>query len=297
MARYTVELGTLMENEQSAAVINKALSSYPIYAPEKPHPLIPTREELNKRFINRFYYKEIGFETFGRFAHELEIAMTDRMPLVNEVLKTIEIMANIKDPFGNVDMEETFRQTSENDDTTQGTSSLTQAGSSTATQNGTSNVTNTGSSSVTAQTTEEGTSSTTSNSKHVKSDTPQNSLTIGAEGIDTVKHASEAEWNKDINSGESGSNTTAETGTETSDTSTGETSNIEENNSQSEQSGTSNVISNSKRIMEYVHKKIGNQGVTTYARDMNEFRTSIIDVIDQYLFRHSSITDLFMFLL
>ena len=80
--RYTEVLINLMENEQTKPLINNALSTYPLYVSTSQHEygipnIIPTREELNKKILNYYKYREIGFETVGRFLDELEISMNE----------------------------------------------------------------------------------------------------------------------------------------------------------------------------------------------------------------------------
>lgn len=181
-ARYTEYLRDLMLNEQTRPLLDKALSTYPLYTPQKTRDLIPTREELNKRILDHFKYREIGFETVGRFLDELEITMREIMPYYNERFKTIEVMADIENPFDSVDMVETFKQT------TRGTASNT----------GSSENTNAGTSKTTQQ----------NNAKTVDSDTPQDSLNIGSKGIDSVDYASQAGWSENVADSETEHNDT-----------------------------------------------------------------------------------------
>ena len=58
-------------------------------------------------------------------------------------------------------------------------------------------------------------------------------------------------------------------------------------------SGTSETNTESTDTVEHTYTKIGNQGVNTYAHDMNEFRTSIIDVVNEII-NDKRINDLFM---
>lgn len=330
MAKYTVEVRTLMENQEAMAAIRAAFDACHIYQPAKPHALIPTQEDFIQRFLKRYKYREIGCETFGEWVDRLEIEIGDKMPLVNEILRTVETMANIDDIFGNVDIEETFEQTVQDDSTTQGNTSNTQSGAASQsgtnsqtdnlTQNGTSTMENNGTqddeSSSTSKVVGSGNDNTTNNQtvngKHVKSDTPQSALSITAQDIDGLTYASEAQWDKDTTNGTTATESTTTTDTEdagtskrtTSETATGETSNTEqrtaqgttasETTTQNTEAGTSNIVATSTKVLSYVHKKVGNQGVNTYAHDMKEFRTAIIDPLDVYLFKNEDIEQLFM---
>lgn len=232
-----------------------------MYENEKTFDLIPTREQLNEKLINHYKYREIGFETVGRFADELKITMNEIMPRYNELFKTVVIMSEIKDPFGNVDFTETFEQESESTSKSDGKNT----GSSS--ENSSNNSTDTGTSE----------SSSTSNGKNVKADTPQDKISIGTKDIDSVDYASEANWNEDISNVEgSSSNTSSSSGTHS-------------RSSEDISEGSSESAGKVKHTL----RKVGNQGVNTYAHDMNEFRTSIIDVVEQII-NDSRLSELFI---
>ncbi len=175
-ARYTEYLKDLMDNEHTMAALNEALSTYPLYEPkDKKYDLIPTREELNKKILNHYKYREIGFETPGRFLDELKITMEEIMPYYNELFKTIEIMANIENPFDTVDMVEEFEQTTKGNNKNNGITNSVGKGTSKNNQK--------------------------TNGKTIDSDTPQDSLQIGTKNIDQVDYASNAGWNENIAEG------------------------------------------------------------------------------------------------
>ncbi len=281
MAEYTITLRRMMETEEGKELLNLALSTYPLYAPKKLYDMIPTREELNQKLLNRYKYREIGFDTTGRFLDELEISMCEIMPRYNELFKTVEIMADLPNPFDNVDVTETFEQTSSNTATSEGSTNTTDT--TTGTQNGTNTSERTG----TDEDSTSGTGSQTSNGKRLDSDTPQDSLSIGTKNIDSVNYASSANWNEDIVENE----TSSESSRTSSENITGTTEN--ETSSTSTGTGSSNTLSESSGTLSHTFTKKGNQGVNTYAHDMNEFRTSIIDIIGQIL-EDPRITELFM---
>lgn len=244
-ARYTEYLYNLMNNPSVKEGLNKALSTYPLHTPKNVQDLIPTRDELNERILNHYKYREIGFETVGRFLDELEITMKEIMPYYNERFKTIEVMAEIENPFDTVDLVETFEQESFNSSSNQNEDSRTD--SSETERSGTSN----------------SSFDNTSNTKSIDSDTPGNSLSIGSKDIDSVNYASNANWSEGINSGsdEKSVNDTSKTDTSSSGSSSGS----------SESSGT----------VKHTFTKKGAQGVTTFGHDMIEFRDSIIDVMNE----------------
>ena len=312
-AKYTVVLKALMDNPEAKAKLDLALSKYPLYEPPKAYDMVPGRQEINKRLLNHYKYREIGFETVGRFLDELEITMDEIMPYYNEMLKTVVTMADLPNPFDNVDFIETFEQERSDTTTSEGntTQNATANGTATTHQTGTTEDSKTGStkdqgtSNTNTEGTENGTTTNTqtTNGKNVDVDTPQGVLSIDTENINNVDKASMAKWNQEKQkaSGSNNTSTTGSTETETtnnqttSETSTGST----EGNTESETStttneaGTSNLNTESSGITKHTFKKVGNQGVNTYAHDMNEFRTSIIDVIDQMI-NDTRIQELFM---
>ena len=260
-AKYTVLLKTLMDNEQAFEELQKSLSTYPIYTPEKLVDMIPTREELNQKLLNHYKYREIGFETTGRFFDELKITKCEIMPHYNELFKSVEIMHDLPSPFDNVDVTETFEETKTGtaNSNVKSTSELSGNDETSSTASGTS------------------TDNSTNNSKSVKSNTPQNLLGIGTEGINSVNYADEVSWNQSTNNNTSESSTTSSTNSNSSSSGETETTGTNEN----------------EETTKHTFKKVGNQGVNTYAHDMNEFRTSIIDVVNQII-TDERIEDLFM---
>lgn len=231
--KYSVVLKTILDTPEGSEAIEKALSTYPLYTPDKHYDMVPNREQLNQRLLNHYKYKEIGFETVGRFLDELEITMNEIMPYYNEMLKTVVTMAELPSPFDNVDVVEKVEETR------------------TSNSESTRNDSNSGSVKSEAD------------NKRVHTDTPQNQLSTPAKDIDTINYASDVEWNADnSNQTTEGASQGRTTGSDTS-------------------------------TFTHTYTKTGNQGVNTYAHDMNEFRTSIIDVVDQLINDHR-IVELFM---
>lgn len=230
-AQYTVVLKSIMDNPESRKALDIALSDYPLY--EK-----VSREELNKKILNHYKYREIGSETVGRFLDEFRTTMHEIMPYYNQLYKSQDIMDNIEDPFGNVDIEEKFEEK------TTGIGESTSASSSNTISN-------------TESDTETNTK-ITNNSKNVKSSEPQSQLNIAAKDIDTLEHADESTWDQNINDSES----------KTTDTANSSSENTSSGNSTNTTSGT--------RTTTYTKK--GNQGVNTYAHDMIELRETFLNI-------------------
>ena len=284
-AKYTEVLKNLMDNEQTKKALDKAMSTYPLYEQKEQSvsglSYIPTREELNKKILNNYKYREIGFETVGRFLDELEIALCEIMPYYNQMFQTVETMNVIEDIFGNIDITETYEETQESSAESSGQSQSTNEDSSKSTNK--SNSKNTNESSDTTES-----SSTTSNDdKKVHSDTPQGQLNITAKNIENIPYADSVEWNKS-NSNNNGSSSHSTLGESSEDTS-GESST--ESSGTAVTSGT-NESSGLVKTKHTLHKK-GNQGVNTYAHDMTEFRGTILN-IEQQLINDERLSELFM---
>ena len=192
--KYTEVLLNLMENEQIMPLINRALSTYPMYVSASDHTyipnIIPTRAELNQAILNYYKYREIGFETIGRFLDELEISMKEIMPYYNQLMFTQDQDYNI---IYNVDYVRDTTRNLESDSEGSGTSNTESTDSSTASSEG------------------------DVYSKNVHSETPQNSLGIGNTDINDVSYADDATWNHDTTENSTSTSGTAEsTGSSTS---------------------------------------------------------------------------------
>ena len=282
-ADYTIVLKTLLDDPESKVLIDKALSTYPLYtAKNEPNfTKILNREELNKKILDHFKYREIGSPTFGRFLDELEIAMNEIMPYYNQKFCSEDIINGLEDIFGNLDVTEEFEQetTGTSTDNTTLTGSDSQEHSETST---------TGSEvSSTSSDTSETNTTMNSDGKHVKTDTPQSQISVPAQNMDSITHASEVNWNKD-NSTSKATNTgtaSSESSSETSETKSGTISGTK--NETTENNGT--TAGTTKHTL---HRK-GNQGVNTYAHDMLEFRSLFMNIV-QEIINDKRIQELFM---
>lgn len=262
-SQYSVVLKTLMDDERVMPLITKALSTYPMYEPKNPalYTVIPTRDELNKKLLNFYKYREIGFETVGRFLDELEIAMCEIMPYYNQLMSSEDMMNGISDIFGNIDITESYEETSSGTQT--GTAQSSSSSEALSEQNAT----------TTSHTSMDGTNT----SKNIESQTPANELSITAADIDTVDYADKAAWKKDTN-------TATSDGT---DTSSGDSS-----SSSNQESSSSSDVSTEGNISHTLTRK-GNQGVNTYAHDMLEFRELFLNIV-QRIINDKRIAELFM---
>ena len=155
-------------------ILDNKMSTYPLYKSTSKHEfgipnIIPTREELNKKILDYYKYREIGFETVGRFLDELEIALNEIMPYYNQLFFSADQDYNV---IYNVDYIRTIDRNKDN------TSVSRQNSTTSANQNTTT------------------TGNTTTYAKDISSDTPQSNISTANTDIDHVDYANNISWNK-----------------------------------------------------------------------------------------------------
>lgn len=255
--KYTVLLKTLLENEETKPLIQKALSTYPLYerkSTEEFRPsFIPTREQLNQKILNYYKYREIGFETVGRFIEELEISMNEIMPYYNDLLFSADQDFNI---IYNVD----YKRTTESNKKSESSS---EASADDTSENQT-------------KATDKTNMSSTMNDKghNISSKTPQGKLEIQSD-IDNVEYADEVGWNKNNSS----SNSNSEANNEATSTNTSKSTN------KASGKGAENEI-----VLETTK---GNFGVVSAQDLVSKYRETIIN-IEQLIINDKRIKELFM---
>ena len=273
--RYTVTLRDIMKSASTAEALQKALSTYPIYTPTSKNEyipnIIPTREDINKKLLDHYKYREIGFETVGRFLEELEISMCEIMPYYNQLMFTQDQDFNI---IYNVDYVRTTD--TDRDD------NKSQTGSDSNSASGTSGVNVASESHSTEVDDEESTS--TSHDKNVKSDTPQNDVSsVTAKNIDSVDYASEVEWHK-------GDTNITSDNTKTSDTSNSSTSSETTSTTGQSSYEASEILKGKEKSVETTK---GNFGVMATQDLIKKYREIILN-IEQMIINDERISELFM---
>lgn len=273
-AKYTVVLKSLLENEEIKGKIDDALSEYPIYTPKSKGEYIPvitpSREELNRKILDYYKYREIGFETVGRFLDELRIAMNEIMPHYNQLMFSQDQDFNI---IYNVDY---VRKTDTKRDGEQLATLLGENTGIVATDGE-------GTAKTTAEDNTVGSSISTHYTKNVKSGTPQDSLSITAKDIDRVDYADEATWNEDD----------ANDATTTKGTSEGvsETTTKQVVDSTSENRAETKGENKENELTEEIVK--GNYGQVSAQRLIMTYRQTILN-IEQMIINDRRIQELFM---
>lgn len=233
-ARYTEVLVNLISNPTSKQAIDKAMSTYPLYESKSTDNtygtayVIPTREQLNNKILNYYRWREIGFETFGRFLFELETALNEIMPYYNQLFYSADQDFN---PIYNVDYKRTIDR--DKNDETNGQQSSESSNESTA-----SDTTST-------------TATTNGNGKNVHSATPQGVLNISSNNIDSINYADDATWNKD-SSTQNGSTTGSSTASgESSSSGTSKVTGNESESTVETTKGNFGVVSAQDLIIKY----------------------------------------------
>ena len=94
MAEYTIELRDVVKNH------NIFDFKYPFYDPSK-------QPDFERKFINHFYFHEIGCETVDRFKHYLRDKMETVFPYYNELMRTTTIDYSVLD---NYNITETYKK-------------------------------------------------------------------------------------------------------------------------------------------------------------------------------------------
>lgn len=189
-AKYTEVLDNLLNNEEAKVAIDEAMATYPLYEQEEKarqygtayH--VPTRKELNNKILNYYRFREIGFETFGRFIFELKTALEEIMPKYNQLFYSADQDFN---PIYNVDYEKVIGR-----DRTDST---------------TSNSASTSSDETNAQ----------NNTKNIMSGTPQSELNVATKDIEQVTYADSASWNQSIDENKTTSNMAGNSSTDGSE--------------------------------------------------------------------------------
>lgn len=279
MSKYTVELREILEQG-----VDIGLKDYPIWAEDH-------RQELNTKIINHYKYREIGFETIGRFIDELNIKMHEIMPYYVDLYKTTLFEYN---PIHNVDYTEEYTTTKDStgnvSNTSEGTSETTGtvANSETGTSEGQGTVE--GSSQSTSESTSNGT--TNHKNKKVDIDTPQSHIDVD-NVLETYPYASNVsseqndETTTQANTGSATSQDSSTTNTQSHLTNEFES----ETNSNTETSNKSDTTTEQSETETHTKHLLGNYGMTSSQTLIKQERELIINIDMQII---AQLRDLFM---
>lgn len=69
------------------------------------------KQAFEQKVLDHYRFRQIGQETPGRWLHYFRTRMREIMPYYIQLYESQALMQSIDDPFGNVDVTETFEQT------------------------------------------------------------------------------------------------------------------------------------------------------------------------------------------
>lgn len=253
-SRVTVELGKLVESGFQLWDFD-----YPSYYKGE------EKTAFEKKVVEHYYFRQIGQETPQRFRHYFQARIREIMPYYLQLYKSQEIMDAIDDPFGNVDVTETVRQTTSGE----------RSGNASSENSNTMSAENSTSKTSNDVETFERDVDRTADATTRKLDTTQGEisnldkyLTEGEKHNETVTDGEKSERESDV----------TETGSETASSSASGEGSETHSESHSE-------------TLEYTSTKKGNQGVNTYAHDMRELRETFLNIDMQII---EELADLFL---
>lgn len=135
MANFTTTLRSICESEpnkrEDVEGIFKAYELSDYLTPAQIETLSKTnwsKDKLAKKIVDHYYFREIGFETYGNFKYHAKALMEETM---EEFLPLIYSRAIEYDPLVNVDYTETYRGSNTGSGSSNSTSKNTSEGSST----------------------------------------------------------------------------------------------------------------------------------------------------------------------
>ncbi len=261
MSKYTTELRYLIENN-----FDIGLKDYPIFDENY-------REPLNRKIINHYYFREIGFETAELFKRYLNNTMNEIMPYYNQLFKSELLEFN---PFYNVD--KTVTADKNNNSVSDFVGNI--SGKNTQTADTENTQTNNGKQQTTTAATSTGesvgNSTTTNKNKNVSSDTPQGFLSINSIENETYASAAEMGNAESINNSKATSNN-AENGI-TDQTTADETkaTGNSKSNATTETDTANKTTSND--FENYISHVIGKSEGETYSEMLMKFRETFLNI-------------------
>lgn len=245
MAEYTMELREIVKN------CNIFDFEYPIWKEGY-------RKTFEEKFINHFYFREIGVETVARFKHNLKEQLNLIMPYYNKMYYSQSLEQRILD---NYDVTETFQKSSDSirNEINNLTGSIRNTGS--KTYNETNNVT--GNTTNTADKTHE----RDVTNKTLYSDTGRKRIDI--DDVDFVSNINK-EINKEVN--------TLRDTSVLQELKDSELSNNSSEELTSQESKDNTLKSNENNTESWTRKMIGNIGVQTDAYAIKQYEESIKNI-------------------
>lgn len=122
MANYTMTIEEMMNNKLTKNIFPE---HYEFYVDDK-----QAKKSFEEKFINHYYYREIGFETPFMFTHKLETHLIINMPYWKQLYET-ELEARNINFLLNKDLHETFIRDAETENKTLGSNDSQQTSTNT----------------------------------------------------------------------------------------------------------------------------------------------------------------------
>ena len=280
MARYTIDVYTLLK-DNNFKVFN---FDYDFYTDD---PNI--KQAFETKFIDRYMFNEIGFETVSRFKHYLKERLNSIAPYYKQLYET-ELKSKDIQFLLNKDLKETFirelegENKSQNDNTTSTTSNTTSN-----TTNNTSSTTNESNNSTVNLKSNESNENTVNDSKTetLNSNFKESSLDNGNADIGlnngnltTVSNKTDSNSsNNEVTSTETKDNTVSSTNKNLLENSSNSSNTVEGVNNTTIDNRNNTTINNENKETETTTLiSQGNIGVTSSAQLLKEWRSVLINI-------------------
>lgn len=231
------------------------------------------KKAFEQKVLDHYWLRQIGQETVGRWLHYFRARIREIMPYYIQLFESQALMHGIEDPFGNVDIVETYEETREE------TSTGRRDSTSTGKLNSSTNATNTTENSGESSGSEVENATRTEDHRRRFSNTPQGEIS----NIDKYMTEANVETANDTD------NLSKEHEASTSARSTGTASGTQTDSTEGTQADTSE--GNVESVTRHTFTKKGNQGVNTYAHDMKELRETFLNIDLQII---NELKDLFL---
>ena len=299
MSSYTMQLRTIIEqasqyetgltHNQRIEIGRKKLFNfdYPIFDERY-------RKQFETNIIKEFYFKEIGFETEGRFIFELEHFLTLNMPYYNKLFESELIEF---DPLESYSLETVSKREIDSDKTENKNNQLNTESETLGIDKNTGKQTTDTTNNQTHTENDKVTNKETGNefNRQIFGDTPENRLrlTTNADGTGVLEYATNITENASSSKNDSDSQRNSSSNTDDKQKSTVDTTNDTSSkvNNQSNMNQTESNTENSDIDETFTESKRGSIGVKTYSEMLLEYRETFIR-IEQMIFKEMK--ELFM---
>ena len=225
------------------------------------------KKEFETKFIRHFYFREIGFETEGRFKFELETWLQQYMPYWNKIIESTNLEYN---PLYNIDYKREMSQDKEQNQVDERKINTTVNNESEGRSNASAN----------SESKTDGTASETEKNKNLREDTPDDRLAI-INDDNIIQSASEI---KQDDNKRNSTNSAESESSSTSNTTANSSSDTTANNKDDFKSDKDEKLTLADHVF-------GKQGVVTYPEMIMKHREAILK-IEEMIFKEMS--ELFM---